>query len=214
MNGAKVLADTLKFHGKIETLRLGWCQVCHESCNHLVSPEPLCYLRTSSLLLLELRWTSKISLSSLSTFPSQSYCSCFSCPPSPLHTWWSLLDPVCSFLHWLLVNAEVSHTVTETKLRSYEPFCQNLCEMKKMLLRPHIFTSHRVDCLEASPDRGEGSGGYCWLSTLQFYHLNIRPARQLSGWWCMHLDEINYQWNLWSFNEETSLYIVGYVINV
>lgn len=27
MNGAKVLADTLKFHGKIETLRLGWCQV-------------------------------------------------------------------------------------------------------------------------------------------------------------------------------------------
>lgn len=28
MNGAKVLADTLKFHGKIETLRLGWCQVC------------------------------------------------------------------------------------------------------------------------------------------------------------------------------------------
>lgn len=115
MNGAKVLADTLKFHGKIETLRLGWCQVCHESCNHLVSPEPLCYLRTSSLLLLELRWTSKISLSSLSTFPSQSYSSCFSCPPSPLHTWWSLLDPVCSFLHWLLVNAEVSHTVTETK---------------------------------------------------------------------------------------------------
>ena len=27
MNGAKVLADILKFHGKIETLRLGWCQV-------------------------------------------------------------------------------------------------------------------------------------------------------------------------------------------
>jgi Ran GTPase-activating protein (RanGAP) involved in mRNA processing and transport len=25
--GAKVLAETLKFHGNVQTLRLGWCQI-------------------------------------------------------------------------------------------------------------------------------------------------------------------------------------------
>lgn len=37
-DGAKTLCETLKFHGKIETLKLGWCQVAVVSCffNHLM----------------------------------------------------------------------------------------------------------------------------------------------------------------------------------
>lgn len=51
MNGAKVLADTLKFHGKIETLRLGWCQIGVKGAEAIAD----CLLYNATISTLDLR---------------------------------------------------------------------------------------------------------------------------------------------------------------